>query len=95
MRDLSPPDEVAFFFPFGSLNNSGAQNPSAFLFVRTNATDYRPGQVLVSDAGTSPPVAAFAPALTPEPSTVLFGMALASFVIGHRHRQRRVPPPVG
>ena len=95
MRDLTPPDDVTFFFPFGTLNNSGAQNPSAFLFVRTNATDYGPGQVLVSGAGTTPPITAFAPAATPEPSTALFGIAIASFVAGHRSRSRRVPPPIG
>ena len=95
MRDLSPPDDVAFFLPFGSLNNSGAQNPSAFFYIRTNATDYQPGQVLVSGAGTTPPIASFAPAIVPEPSSVLFGMALASFAAGRRIRHRRVPSPVG
>ena len=87
-RDLTPPDDLTFFFPFGSLTNSGAQNPSAFLFVRTNATDFAPGQVVVSGSGTTPPIASFAPAVVPEPSSVLFGIAIVSVIAA-----RRAHPP--
>ena len=94
-RDLSPPDDISFFFPFGSLNNSGAQNPSAFLFVRTNATDFASGQVVVSGAGTTLPVRAFAPAVIPEPSSTLFGMAILSVIAGRRARSPNpVRPPM-
>ena len=95
IHDLTPPDDVTFFFPFGSLTNSGAQNPSAFLFVRTNATDFGPGQVVVSGAGTTPPIAAFAPTVVPEPSSVLFGIAIVSVIAGRRARSPKlVLPPM-
>ncbi len=92
-RDLTPPDDVAFFFPFGSLTNFGAQNPSAFLFVRTNATDFGPGQVVVSGAGTTPPIASFAPTGVPEPSSALFGFGL--IVSAMLNRPNRAGPRVG
>ena len=94
-RDLTPPDDVAFFFPFGSLTNSAAQNPSAFLFIRTNATDFAPGQVVVSGAGTTPPIRAFAPTVIPELSSALFGMAILSVIAGRRARSPKlVRPPM-
>ena len=93
-RDLAPPDDVSFFFPFGSLNNSGAQNPSAFLFVRTNATGFAPGQVVVSGAGTTPPINSFAPSAIPEPSSALFGVAILSTIAGRRARSPKEQPAV-
>ena len=80
-RDLSPPDDVTFFFPIGSLSSAAGQNPSSFLLIKTNATSFAPGQVVVSGAGFTSPLAAFAPAAVPEPATALFGFGLVVFTL--------------
>ncbi|MFN0129919.1 MAG: hypothetical protein ACKV19_24910 [Verrucomicrobiales bacterium] len=87
--DLSPPDDVAFFFELGSLDSSSQQNPSAFLIVRTDAIDFGPGHVIISGAGLTTPIPAFAPAVIPEPSPAALFFAAFSFWTLQRRRPSR------
>jgi len=87
-RDLNPADDLTFFFPIGSQNNSPAQNPGNFLLVKTDARTFGPASAIVSGAGFTGPIATFGPAVIPEPSSFLFGVALSTVTLAARIRRR-------
>lgn len=75
--------------PFTNLNPGQTAN---FLLVRTRATEFTGTTALAIGAGTSTPIRSFQP--IPEPTTILVGLALTSFVgcseLGRSRRRKAV-----
>ncbi len=87
-RDVGTLGSVGFDFPIqpplpfiGDPNNVAAGQSSSFLVVRTNSKVYGLASTAVSGAATSFPVAF---AAVPEPSSVLFGLAILATGLGRR-----------
>ena len=74
--------------PFtGNANDVNFGESSSFLIVRTNSTVYSMIQSAISGSATAFPVATFA--AIPEPSSVLFGLAMFGVTLGSRIKARR------
>ena len=92
-RDVATVGSVGFDFPvqppspfIGDPLNIGAGQASGFLVVRTNSTQYGLVTTAVDGAATSFP-SAFA--AVPEPSSVLFGLAMFGLTLNSRIKSRR------
>ena len=91
-RDVATIGSVGFDFPsqpplpfIGDPKNIGQGQASGFLVVRTNSTIYGLIQTAVDGAATSFP-SAFA--AVPEPSSVLFGLAMFGLTLNSRIKSR-------
>jgi hypothetical protein len=89
-RDFGAPGDVAFEFPVapgftGDPLNIAAGQSSTFLVVRTNSTTYLSTTAHVSSGDTGI-AATFA--VVPEPSSVLFGLAMFGVALTSRVRGR-------
>ena len=91
-RDVATSGSVGFDFavippPFiGDAANIGQGQASGFLVVRTNSTQYGLVTTAIDGAATSFP-SAFA--AVPEPSSVLFGLAMFGLTLNSRIKSRR------
>ena len=92
-RDLGTPGSVGFDFPIqppipftGDVNNVNFGESSSFLVVRTNSTQFGVVEGRVSGSATS-----FSStfAAVPEPSSVLFGLAMFGLTLNSRIKSRR------
>ena len=93
-RDVGTFGSVGFDFPTqpplpftGDTENVNFGESSAFLIVRTNSTKFGGIVAAISGSATSFPVGTFA--AIPEPSSVLFGLAMFGVTLGSRIKARR------
>lgn len=91
-RDVATSGSVGFDFPtvpppfIGDPANIGAGQSSGFLVVRTNSKQFGLVQTAISGAATAFP-SAFA--AVPEPSSILFGLAMLGVTLNSRFKNRR------